>query len=879
MAGKSILAPWLAPVYFCCLQTANAALPQDDSDAFSAESVLRGEQRYQEQQRLLKSRGAPSVTAALALSQVVSRKTHGAAGVFDLVLDASQPITGNVTIEPRAAGAGHAIVFKFGAPVTTAGTASAKDMSGASIGSVSASAAGSEVVVTLTNVPDNRRVSVALTGVNGSTDASVALGFLLGDTDNSRAVNVIDLTAIKSQAGRAVTAANFLRDIDASGSINVLDVIAAKIRSGAASGPGAPPTVTLSAPTSAQSGVVRALNATAAATGASVFKVEFFEGGTKIGESQTTPYRVDWTPVAEGAVTLTARVTDSNGAATVSAPVTVTVGAHPAAAAARLLAQTTFGATRAEIDRVAAMTPSAYLDEQFAKPQTSHLTTVRNDPLYPTKPYAVTMPSIWKQYFEAQDQLRQRVVFALSQIVVLSMQNNTVADQACGMGAYLDILGRNAFGNFRTLLKEVTLTPAMGEYLDMKQSAKADPVLNSIANENYARELMQLFSIGTVMLNLDGSVQFSGGKPIDTYSETTTREFARALTGWTFAKQDQTKPWRWTSPDVPYPKDAATAAKACDGWSTPMEPWRTAYRASDGKRDIAGSPHDMGAKTLLSYPGAASHKQNVPAGQTAEQDLDDVIENLFNHPNVGPFIGEQLIQRLVTSNPSAAYVSRVATVFNDNGAGVRGDLKAVVRAILLDPEARLPMSQQPPGYGKLREPALRFVHLHRAFGAVMQGGSYASIYDLTSSDSLAQNPLRSPSVFNFYHPDYSPAGPLGQAGLVGPEFEISNSATLAGFMNFSKFGIIGGFGEGDADPATWIKPDYSAYTALASTPAAMVDALNVTLMAGSMSAQFRAQLIDVATRLTESNATTQANERFRTVLWLILNSPEYSIQK
>jgi uncharacterized protein (DUF1800 family) len=548
--------------------------------------------------------------------------------------------------------------------------------------------------------------------------------------------------------------------------------------------------------------------------------------------------------------------------------------------AARLLTQTTFGVNRDEIVRVSGMTPAAYLAEQFAKTQTNHVNTILADPKYPVEPWSVLMPSLWLQFMEGNDQLRQRTVYALSQILVVSQQNNTLGDQACSIAGYLDILGRHAFGNFRDILKDVTLSPAMGLYLDMKQSAKADPVLNAVPNENFARELLQLFSIGTVMLNQDGSVQFdANGKAKETYSEETVQQFARALTGWNFAGQDQTKPWRWLYPDVPYPSDATSAAKACTAWSSPMQPWTATYRSSDDKRDITGGAHDVTAKTLLTYSGSQNFKQNLPAGQTAQLDMDGVIDNVFNHPNVGPFIGEQLIQRLVTSNPSGGYVARVAAAFNNNGSGVRGDMKAVLRAILLDPEARVLPRSQPTSYGKLREPVLRFTHLHRAFNAKMQNGSYRSIWDLGGSDALGQSPVRPPSVFNFYHPDYTPSGILQQAGLYGPEFEITNSATISGFMDFSKWGIVGGFGQYESDSGKWMKPNYDYYTGLSTTPAAMVDQLDLVLLSGTMSQQLRAQLIDVATRLTDSNATTQATERFKTVFWLIISSPEYSIQK
>lgn len=643
----------------------------------------------------------------------------------------------------------------------------------------------------------------------------------------------------------------------------------------------------------APSAIMLMASPTVSGANSPIAKVEFFQSVgagaiatvIKLGEAVAAPWVYTWANVVEGVYTVAARVTDGNGATGSSLPVSFTVAAAPSAVsaatrdAARLLDQSSFGSTREEIARVASMGLDAYLNEQFRAPQTLHVDTVRNNPLYPTEPYAVMTPSIWKQYFEANDQLRQRVVSALSQILVISQQNNTVGDQACATASYLDMLGRNAFGNFRDILKQATLSPAMGEYLDMKRSAKADTVLKSNPSENYARELMQLFSIGTVMLNTDGSVQFSNGKAVDSYSEASVQEVARALTGWFYAGQDQTKTWRWIYPDVPYPSDAATAAKACTAWSTPMEPWRAAYRSSDNTRDITGSPHDTGAKTLLSYPGSASHKQSLPANQTPEQDLDDVIENVFNHPNVGTFIGELMIQRLTTSNPSGAYVARVVGVFNNNGVGVRGDMKAVVRAILMDAEARAPAVNQAASFGKLREPVLRFTQMHRAFGAKMANGTYQSIYDLSSSDSLSQSPLRAPSVFNFYHPDFSPTGPVSRASLVGPEFEITNSATVAGFMEFSKYAIIGGFGQYEADKNKWLKPNYDYYIGLADTPAAMVDALNLLLLSGSMSPQFRTQLVDTATKLTDSNAITQSSERLRLVLWLILNSPEYAIQK
>ena len=596
-----------------------------------------------------------STASALSLVGVVSRKTHGPAGTFDLPIDTRPGINGNVSIEPRAIGAAHTIVFNFGETVTAPGTVTVVDAGGAPIGLASRVANANEVQVSLANVPDRRRVTIALAGVgaaSGTLNASASLGFLIGDVNNSASVTSQDTSAVKARAGHSADADSFRYDIGASGQVTAKDIAVVKSRVGLTLGTSAPPNVSLASVGVTQVGTTVTLDASASVSGGTIVRVEFFDGADKIGEDTSAPYSLLWTPPTEGLHVLTAKATDGNGVFTLSAPVNANVGPHPQADAARLLAQATFGATRTEINRVAVLTPTAYLDEQFALPQTLHLPTVSADPNYPTAPYSVMAPSIWKKYFEAPDQLRQRVAFALSQIMVISMQNNTIGDEACAAASYLDLLGANAFGNFRTLLKDITLSPAMGEYLDMKGSAKADPLLNSIPNENFAREVMQLFTIGTVMLNADGSVQFANGKAIDTYSEADAQSVARALTGWNFAGQNQTLPWRWLYPDVPYPSDAATAAKACTAWSTAMEPWTATYRSSDDKRDITGGAHDSGAKTLLAYPGSAAFNQNVPAGQAPMQDIDSVVDNLFNHPNVGPFIATRLIRSLVTSNPT-----------------------------------------------------------------------------------------------------------------------------------------------------------------------------------------------------------------------------------
>jgi hypothetical protein len=292
----------------------------------------------------------------------------------------------------------------------------------------------------------------------------------------------------------------------------------------------------------------------------------------------------------------------------------------------------------------------------------------------------------------------------------------------------------------------------------------------------------------------------------------------------------------------------------------------------------------MGAKQLMAYPGAPH--STLPAGQSPQADLEQVIDNLFRHPNVGPFIARQLIQRLVTSNPSRAYVRRVARKFEDNGSGVRGDMKAVVRSILLDDEARSLVAASAPTFGKLSEPAIRFVAFHRAFHGRRSSGYY-DLRSLSSPDDLGQNPFQAPSVFNFYHPEFSPAGPLTQAGMVGPEFEITNASTISGFADWANVNFILGFENyfSGTDPGRVIRPDYSAYLPLTDTPAELIDALELVLCAACLNPAFKTQLVDVIGKVNwgDPSAPGRAEylrqEKLHAALWQIINSPEYSVQK
>ena len=273
----------------------------------------------------------------------------------------------------------------------------------------------------------------------------------------------------------------------------------------------------------------------------------------------------------------------------------------------------------------------------------------------------------------------------------------------------------------------------------------------------------------------------------------------------------------------------------------------------------------------------------MPANQTAQTDIENAIDNIFNHPNVGPFIGKQLIMRLVTSNPSAAYVGRVTAAFNNNGTGTRGDMKAVIRAIFTDVEARDNYIAGNNIYGKLREPVIKFIQLHRAFGAVASGGYY-EVWGTGDSDTLGQSALQAPSVFNYYSPDFEPAGAMASAYLLGPEFEITSTSTVAGFADFAKWGVVGGFRSYDGDPK-WIRPNYNRYltgaadTAVADNPQALVDELDLLLTANNLKTKFKANLVAMATNITRGAIEDQRNDRFRAVMWQIINSADYAIQR
>ena len=469
----------------------------------------------------------------------------------------------------------------------------------------------------------------------------------------------------------------------------------------------------------------------------------------------------------------------------------------PNLSAGRFLEQATFGPTSADLAHLQQIGIDAWLTEQLSMPETQIV-----------DPGAMGSGALQSQYLsrlsQAPDQLRQRVAYALSQIIVISMNKNIYPDEVV---PYLQILSRDAFGNYRTLLGEISVSSQMGKYLDLANSTKPGP--GGGANENFARESMQLFSIGLNMLNPDGSQQLdAGGNPIPTYTQTTIQQVALALTGWV------------------YPNNA------WEDFSGPLVPLE--------------ANHDVTQKSFLGC--------TLPAGQNTTQDMNGFLDCIFNHPNVGPFIATRLIRSLVTSNPSPAYIQRVAAVFNDNGAGVRGDLAAVVKAILTDAEAR--NDAAPPSSGRLKDPIFHMIAFVRALN-----GSMSPTNGLPWLFSqMAQAPLTPPSVFSFYSPMYK----IPQTPLFGPEFQIytPTESILRG-----KF-----LWEAISNPATDMSPSLAPFTAVAGNTQQLIDAVDQALLYGRMPVTMRQSLANAIVAQSDNNS------RVQTALYLTALSGLYAVQ-
>ena len=507
-----------------------------------------------------------------------------------------------------------------------------------------------------------------------------------------------------------------------------------------------------------------------------------------------------------------------------------------AAEAGRFLNQATFGATNSLLTQIETNGYSNFLSQQFATSPT--LLLPRVDAAIAALPAgsgtsnSLFQEAWWYTVVHAPDQLRQRVAFALSEIMVASANGNSMQEHPEAMATYWDLLAQDAFLNFRQLLEDVTLNPAMGDFLDMVHNDKPNPRRGTQPNENYAREVMQLFTIGLYKLNPDGSQQLDvNGQPIPTYDQDVVEGYAHIFTGWYWA-QTGTPTWNYVT----------------SNYRSPMMPFP--------------EHHDTAAKILL-------NGTTTVAGQTQAADLAQALDVLFNHPNVGPFIARQLIQRLVTSNPTPGYIQRIANVFANNGKGVRGDMKAVVQSILLDAEARDATTAAAVGYGHEREPVIRLAHLYRAFNASSTSGKF-----IVSNQTFVfgQAPLYAPSVFNFFAPTYTANGAISDNGLVSPEFQITTDTTVITSANRMRSVV---YQQPSTSYPDLIVLDLSAPTSLAANPPQLVDSLNNLLMGGGMSSNMRTIVVNAVSQIPAANTL----ERAQTAVHLLVTSPEFVIQK
>jgi len=460
-----------------------------------------------------------------------------------------------------------------------------------------------------------------------------------------------------------------------------------------------------------------------------------------------------------------------------------------------------------------------------------------------------------------EDQLRQRVALALSEIFVVSL-NDTCNPFGRGYASYMDMLQRNALGDFRQLLQDVTLHPIMGCFLSHVANQKDDPLTGRVPDENFAREVMQLFSIGLYQLNPDGTPVMSAGQPVPTYGPSDIAGLARVFTGFS---------WNCPSPteDVCFTLGTAKSGPDPDKWIKPM----VAYDRF----------HSTQAKTFLGKTIAAQDTANAWAS------LRFALDTLAVHPNVGPFLGKQLIQRLVTSNPSPAYVARVAAAFNNS----KGNIGTTVQAVLMDPEARNTANAlASDSFGKVREPILRMTAALRALDGRSMTGRFMVGWTPEADRGLNQAPLMAPSVFNFFRPGYVAPGSLSAArGLAAPELQIANETSVAGYAN-NMLGLLT-YGQGSIPnfgaglngvklPDVYVDAQRNAsssWRTLTDSPEQLVETLNQRLMYGTMSASLRQDVLAVVKSITDPHPEIRQPDRFAKAVHIILTSPEFLVQR
>ncbi len=645
--------------------------------------------------------------------------------------------------------------------------------------------------------------------------------------------------------------------------------------------------------------------------------------------------------------------------------------------ASRFLIQSTFGPSRADIaafltqpGATQTAKASAWINAQIALPRTQthfqYLLARKAEYDAANKDFYddMTREAFWGQALSSPDQLRQRMAFALSEVLVIS--SNGGSNNPHEMAAYLDLLADNGFGNFRDLLYKMSLSPAMGRYLSHLRNDGS----NSNPNENFAREILQLFSVGLFKLGPDGETIPVGSAPVPTYDENTVKGFAKVFTGFSFDDPycktgdpsygiarvnckdgySATHPdWNW-SPDrediPPNTPQGETFPPVINGWAKPMIPYPGRHSALAKQlmvyNDASPVPACTAAVALASRatnPGLLAAIDTSTSGVTtrtkvnatqAYASINAAIDNIFCHPNVGPFIGKHLIRFFVTSTPTPAYVARVSAVFNNNGSNVRGDMQAVIRAVLLDAEATQPSASAPMKFGKLKEPMLRLSAILRAFNAKSNSGRYQLRYGLDEVEyGISQGPLQSATVFNYFHPEFSPPGPIANANAIGPEFEITTTTAIASTQNY--FGSLVTNSDGSAsnsfsnnlianyncsintitstDPSAssrqhCIFGDLSELFDMHANTGGLIDYLNLVMMGGSLNATNKAALVtalDTAFPTTAmpviagtppytnnqlntynndlANWQVRKRDRVKAALWLAVHTPEFQIQR
>jgi len=543
-----------------------------------------------------------------------------------------------------------------------------------------------------------------------------------------------------------------------------------------------------------------------------------------------------------------------------SAPLVADIPTAPDAS--RFLMQATFGPRQSDIDELVRIGYSDWMRRQFSQPSASNVTEVRRIQAdYAARNENVGPEALadisWRNMINGEDQLRQRMAFALSQIFVVSYENSDVAETLASAAYYMDVLQGNAFGNYRKLLEDVTYSPSMAQFLTYLNNRKEDAALNRVPDENYAREIMQLFTIGLVELNPDGTPRLSGGNQIETYTNDDITGLAKVFTGLSWADGN----FGGRFPDAAVPVAAYSPLAVFD------------------------SEHSTSEKRFLGV--------TIPANTGAAQSITIAHDTLFNHANTAPFFARQLIQRFVTSNPSPRYVRNVAAAFETGwyrlpdgstiGERRRGDLQATIAAVLLDDEARLPASRSDLRFGKVREPVIRFTHWARVAGlnsaSILDGGGLRGefVVGQTSAPTrLSQQAFRSPSVFNFFRPGYVAAGSQsGEAGLVAPELQITTTATVTSYANFMQDRIAA------ASPTLTYTPSYTRELALADNPGGLVDHLNLVMAAGAMEQSTRDNIIAAVTSVPLRAGSDAADRRRRVNAAMLMTvlAPEYYTQR